>query len=134
MNNQIEVTCAILLEGDKVLCAQRSEEMAHPLKWEFPGGKIEEGESPEECLKRELKEELNLDIEIKEAFNPNLHIYQAGKLIKLIPFLCKYLGGELVLKEHKSVIWLPVDQIKKLDWAAADIPIVDDFIKWFAKQ
>lgn len=134
MNNQIEVTCAILLEGDMVLCAQRSEEMAHPLKWEFPGGKIEEGESPEECLKRELKEELNLDIEIKEAFNPNLHIYQAGKLIKLIPFLCKYLGGELVLKEHKSVIWLPVDQIKKLDWAAADIPIVDDFIKWFAKQ
>lgn len=134
MINQIEVTCAILLEGDKVLCAQRSEEMSHPLKWEFPGGKIEEGESPEECLKREVKEELNLDIAVKLAFKPNLHVYQTGKVIRLMPFLCENLGGELLLKEHQSVVWLPIDQLKKLDWAAADIPIVDDFIKWFSQK
>jgi 8-oxo-dGTP diphosphatase len=134
MINQIEVTCAILLEGDKVLCAQRSEEMSHPLKWEFPGGKIEEGESPEECLKREVKEELNLEIKVNWAFKPNLHVYQVGKVIKLMPFMCEYLGGELFLKEHKSVVWLPVDQLKKLDWAAADIPIVDEFIKWFSQK
>ncbi|MFD2203462.1 (deoxy)nucleoside triphosphate pyrophosphohydrolase [Shivajiella indica] len=131
MVKRIRVTCAIILEEGKVLSAQRSEVMALPLKWEFPGGKIEENESPEECLIREIKEELNLEIEIIERFQSNIHSYSPEKEIELIPFLCRSLGGNLVLKEHLNVVWEDVGNLKLLDWAEADIPILNFFIEWF---
>jgi len=134
MVKRIQVTCAIILKDNKVLSAQRSETMALPLKWEFPGGKIEKNESPEECLKREIKEELNLEIEIIRSFRSNCHSYALGKEIELMPFLCRFLGGDLVLKEHKTVIWEEIDKLSLLDWAEADLPILGTFIEWFGDR
>jgi 8-oxo-dGTP diphosphatase len=64
----IKVVCGVIVDTDKVLCVQRSESMTLPLKWEFPGGKIEQGETSEECLNRELKEELNIEVSILRLF------------------------------------------------------------------
>jgi 8-oxo-dGTP diphosphatase len=129
----IKVTCAILLDSGKVLCAQRSENMDLPLKWEFPGGKIEENESAEDCLKREILEELNIEIEVLEPFESNIHQYGPAKKIELIPFLCCYKKGNIILKEHKSYCWKETENLGELDWAAADIPIVQDFLQWYSR-
>lgn len=130
----IKVTCAIILDSGKVLCAQRSENMDLMLKWEFPGGKIEENESAEDCLKREILEELNIEIEVLELFESNFHQYNQGKNIELIPFLCCFKSGQVVLKEHKSFCWKEIENLMELDWAAADIPIVRNFLQWYAKN
>jgi 8-oxo-dGTP diphosphatase len=134
MVKRIQVSCAIILKDDKVLSAQRSESMSLPLKWEFPGGKTEKDESPEECLIREIREELNLDIEIIRSFPRNFHSYYPQMEIELIPYLCRFLGGDLILKEHKKVIWEEVDKLNLLDWAEADLPILKNFIDWFGKK
>ncbi|RZS96770.1 (deoxy)nucleoside triphosphate pyrophosphohydrolase [Cecembia calidifontis] len=131
MPSSIQVTCALILQDQKVLCAQRSGNMALPWKWEFPGGKIEKGETPEQCLLREIKEELNLDIEIVMAFPVNKHDYGNGKVVELIPFLAKLRGGDLILKEHTQILWKGVEELRSLDWAEADIPIVEGFVTWF---
>jgi len=132
MRRIILVSCAIILKEGRVLVAQRSTEMAMPLKWEFPGGKIEKGESAEDCLIREIKEELNISIQIIQGFPIHLHRYSKEKEIELIPFLCNYSGGKLILKEHCQVLWLEWTQLWGLDWSEADIPIVKNLIEWFA--
>ncbi|MCR9014008.1 (deoxy)nucleoside triphosphate pyrophosphohydrolase [Aquiflexum gelatinilyticum] len=131
MAKTIRVTCAIIHDKGKILVAQRSENMDLPLKWEFPGGKIEADESPEACLKREIKEELNLRIEVKKAFKSNFHSYAGGKEIELIPFLCGYISGHLIVKEHQQIRWIEPENLLILDWADADVPIVNDFMEWF---
>ncbi|HEY1062873.1 MAG TPA: (deoxy)nucleoside triphosphate pyrophosphohydrolase [Daejeonella sp.] len=124
----IRVSCAIIINPfDQVLVTQRSSLMPLPLKWEFPGGKIEENETAEECLIREIKEELNIEIEITASLSPNDYQYP-DKLIRLIPFICRQTGGEIVLKEHADYKWLEVKDLLDLDWAEADIPIVEQFL------
>ena len=124
----IQVSCAIITNAQKqVLVTQRSPLMPLPLKWEFPGGKIEENETAEECLIREIKEELNIDIEITGSLSPNDHQYP-DKLIRLIPFICRQKIGEIVLKEHADYKWLDVKDLLDLDWAEADVPIVKRYL------
>jgi 8-oxo-dGTP diphosphatase len=127
----IRVTCAIIENKNKVLCAQRSALMNLPLKWEFPGGKLEAGESEEDCLIREIREELNLIIGNLERLPANIHTYGEGKIIELIPFKCKLLESSLILKEHAEVQWLAKDELLSLDWAEADIPIVQYYKQHF---
>jgi len=110
-----------------VLVTQRSALMPLPLKWEFPGGKIEENETAEECLIREIKEELNIKIEITGSLSPNDYQYP-DKLIRLIPFICRQKDGEIVLKEHTDYKWLGVKDLLGLDWAEADVPIVKRYL------
>jgi 8-oxo-dGTP diphosphatase len=130
MAKTVRVTCAIIVKDGKILVAQRSEKMDLPFKWEFPGGKIESKESAEACLIREIKEELNIEIEIKKAFKSNFHSYSKEKEIELIPFLCGYIGGHLVIKEHHQILWKEPENLHLLDWADADVPIVNDFSEW----
>lgn len=125
----IPVTCALIVRNGKLLCAQRSEAMALPLKWELPGGKIENNESEEECLQREIHEELGLVVEVETRLVPNLHEIQPGKQILLIPFRCKITGGTLQPTEHKAIEWLDFTELLHLDWAEADIPIIKQFIQ-----
>jgi 8-oxo-dGTP diphosphatase len=124
----IPVTCAIIHFDDKILAVQRSEEMKLPLKWEFAGGKIESKETEIDCIKREIFEELNIQIEVKERLTPVIHQYPNFK-IKLIPFIAEYVSGELELKEHSDYILANKNELIDLDWAEADLPILKEFIE-----
>ena len=124
----IPVTCAIIQFDDKILAVQRSETMKLPLKWEFAGGKIEAGESEVDCIKREIFEELNIQIDLRERLTPVTHQYPNFK-IKLIPFTAKYLSGELKLKEHCNFVLANKEELINLDWAEADSPILKEFLK-----
>lgn len=122
------VACAIILDSqNKVIVCQRSASMHLPLKWEFPGGKIEENETPEECLIREIKEELNIDILIIERLMANNHHYE-DKSIRLISFICRHLNGEIILKEHVQFKCLDKEHLLNLDWAEADIPVLKEYL------
>jgi 8-oxo-dGTP diphosphatase len=124
----IDVTCAIILKQNKILVTQRSEKMKLPLKWEFPGGKVEINETADTCIQREIKEELNLEIELLEQLETKLFEYDFFS-INLIPFVSKYISGEIILSEHKSFKWLDKEDLKFLDWASADISVLDEFLK-----
>lgn len=124
----INVTCAIIVDdSNSILVTQRSASMKLPLKIEFPGGKIEEGETPSECLIREIKEELNLDVEILFEMPANIHHYVEFS-INLIPFVCKVIGGSIELREHVSYQWLNSPELLDQDWAEADVPIVENYL------
>jgi len=128
MHKIINVTCAIILKNEKILVTQRSEKMKLPLKWEFPGGKLEFNESEIDCIKREIKEEININIEVLQKLSNNVHDYDTFK-INLIPFLANYISGEIVLAEHKDFKLLDKSELLNLDWAEADLPIVGEFLK-----
>lgn len=124
----INVTCAIIADDTgKVLVTQRSATMKLPFKIEFPGGKIEPGETASDCLVREIKEELNLDIKTLFEMPYNIHHYVEFS-INLIPFVCKIIGGSIELREHASYQWLNPSELLDQDWAEADIPIVENYL------
>ena len=127
----LKVTCALIEYKGKILCTQRSASMKLPLKWEFPGGKIEANETPEQCLVREIKEELGVEITVLESLPSNIHNY-GSRTIELLPFRCRIIRGEIQLKEHQGFRWLPPHQLMDLDWAAADIPIVERYMEQLA--
>ncbi len=124
----VNVTCAIILFHNKILVTQRSEKMKLPLKWEFPGGKLEEGENVFECIKREIKEEINIEIEVVKQLSSSIYNYGTFT-INLIPFLSEYVSGEIILSEHKDYKLLDKLELLHLDWAEADLPIVEEFLK-----
>ena len=128
MSNIVNVTCAIILIENKILVVQRSDKMKLPLKWEFPGGKLEENETEIDCVKREIKEEINIDIEVVKKLSSSIYDYGAFK-INLIPFIAKYIHGEIRLAEHKDYKLLEKVELLSLDWAEADLPIVEEFLK-----
>ena len=124
----INVTCAIIYLNNKILVTPRSEMMKLPLKWEFPGGKLEDGESEIDCIKREIKEEINIDIEVLEKLSNSIFDYGDFK-INLIPFISTYVTGEIILSEHKDYKLLDKTELLNLDWAEADLPILKEFLK-----
>jgi len=124
----LRVACAIIEHDGKVLAAQRSERMSLPLKWEFPGGKINEGESAEECLKRELMEELGIVVLIHETYPTATYSYPTF-MVTLYPSRCTIASGDIVLREHKAVAWMLPQEMHRLDWADADWPIIDTYVK-----
>lgn len=124
------VTCAIILFDSKILAVQRSAKMKMPLKWEFPGGKLEAGESEEDCIRRELREELGIEVDILLRLKTNVHQYPEFK-IELIPFVVNYLSGEIHLTEHVQYQLMTADTLLTLDWAEADIGVVDEFLVYF---
>jgi 8-oxo-dGTP diphosphatase len=123
----VRVICGIIIKDGKVLAARRSAKMKLPLKWEFPGGKLQAGETEEECLKREIKEELNIEISIEYKLNPVRHDYPDIQ-IELIPFVANYISGTLHLHEHEQAGWYTKSELISLDWAPADIPIMNNFL------
>jgi len=109
------------------MAAQRAAHMDLPGCWEFPGGKVEEGESPESCLIREILEELSINIRITGALTPVIHTYP-GKTIQLLPFLATWDSGTIRLAEHAQLRWLGREELLSVDWAPADLPIVHDLL------
>lgn len=120
----IHVVGAVIVKDDKILCAQRGNTKTLAEMWEFPGGKIEQGESPEEALKREIKEEMHCKIEVGEQVDHTVYEYDFG-IVHLTTCYCKLLEGEPVLTEHKAIKWLHKDELPLLEWAPADIPAVE---------
>jgi 8-oxo-dGTP diphosphatase len=119
----VHVTCAIIERDGLVLAAQRSRFMRMPLKWEFPGGKIEPGEGPEACLHRELLEEMGIHVAVKRAMPPSTHRYPAFT-ITLHPFVCEILSGEMTPNEHRAFVWLKPEELPALNWVEADLAVV----------
>ncbi|MBI5639626.1 MAG: (deoxy)nucleoside triphosphate pyrophosphohydrolase [Nitrospirae bacterium] len=124
---RLQVACAIIERGGSVLATQRSTTMSLPLKWEFPGGKIAPGELPAECLRRELIEELGLSITVGRALPQHTHSYQ-NFTVTLHPFVCTIASGEITLHEHAALSWLPPEDLHALDWADADLPVIQTYI------
>jgi 8-oxo-dGTP diphosphatase len=119
----VRVSCALIIEEGGVLVTQRSRQMAHPMKWEFPGGKVKEGENPEACIRREIREELSIEVSVEEELPTVRHQY-GSKTLELIPFICMHLEGVIDLAEHHSYRWVPVEELEKLDWLEADVEVV----------
>lgn len=126
---KIEVVAAVIFCEDQVLCVQRPKNKLPYIseKFEFPGGKVEMGESREEALHRELLEELNLLTKIKSFFSTVAHQYPDFELT-MHSFLCEVESKELTLHEHIDQKWLTLGELNNLDWAAADIPIVNKLV------
>lgn len=122
---QIDVSCALIVQNQQVLAVKRSLEMDLAGFWEFPGGKVEHGENPQQCLIREIQEELELTIHIITDLKPSVYEYP-GKRIRLIPFLAGIKSGEILLREHEMALWLGESELFKVNWAPADVPIVQE--------
>jgi len=129
MKKHYTVSAAIIVENKKILCVQRNKGKYDYIsyKYEFPGGKLEEGENEEDALKREIAEELNLEIDVAEIFLVVTHEYLDFNLT-MHSYLCKANTEQLVLKEHIDAKWLHKNELIDLDWAAADLPIVSKII------
>ncbi len=125
----ILVTCALLFHERQILAAQRSVKMNLPLLWEFPGGKVEIGESEESCIVREIKEELGIEIEVLERVGEFDYSHSEENPIRLIPFMAIWRSGEINLLEHSQISWLEKSELYQVDWAPADLPIVDYLVR-----
>ncbi|NJC26703.1 (deoxy)nucleoside triphosphate pyrophosphohydrolase [Neolewinella antarctica] len=121
----INVVAAVIQHAGQILCVQRGvgEHAYVSEKWEFPGGKVEAGESNEEALAREIREELHLDIVVAEFLMTIDHTYPNFRIL-LHTYLCTAPHRRITLTEHLSFCWLPTIELDTLDWAAADLPIV----------
>lgn len=122
----VEVVAAIIFYDDEILCMKRPKGRHDytSLKYEFPGGKIEDGESKEEALRRELMEEMELKVEINTPFLVVNHTYPDFQLT-MHSYICSVDNTKFVMKEHVDFKWLKVPELEELNWAAADKPIVE---------
>jgi 8-oxo-dGTP diphosphatase len=120
------VVAAVILKDGKVLVCQRTRHQTMPLKWEFPGGKIEEGEQPRDALRRELDEELGIDAKIGEEVLRMVHEYPGGGSVELRFFVVHDYHGEIENKIFRDVQWAPRSELPKYDFLEADLPLVRD--------
>ena len=118
------VTAGIIYNNGKILVAQRRHDKNMGLKWEFPGGKQEEGETLEQCLKREIQEEFHLDIEVEKFYMSSEYTYDFGS-IKLQAFLATSRTQKIAyMDSHETFRWIDIDELNNFDFAPADKPIV----------
>lgn len=128
MKKIIKVVGAIIENNNnEILCALRSPVMSTPNMWEFPGGKVKNNETLKEAIEREIKEELECNIEAISIFNDNTHEYD-NFIVNLITIRCKLISGTPTANEHSKLIWLNKENLDSLKWAPADIPAVMQLI------
>ena len=122
----IDVVCGVIANdaGQFLACLRPVGKHLGGL-WEFPGGKVDPGESPESALVRELLEELAVQVEVGAALSPVIWTY-GDRTIRLLPFRCRIISGELQAVEHEQIRWCRAENFEDLTWAAADIPILQE--------
>ncbi|GAB3925780.1 hypothetical protein GCM10011575_06480 [Microlunatus endophyticus] len=120
---QIDVVGAVIVRDGLVLSAQRGRGSLAG-RWEFPGGKIESGETARAALEREILEELECEIQVGDEVTSTTHEYDFG-VVTLTTFLCTLISGTPKLTEHTDIVWLPAGELAGLDWAPADLPAVE---------
>ncbi len=121
----ITVTAGILTHGEYVLICQRRAGGRFPLKWEFPGGKVEDGESPEDCLRRELREELSVEAEVGPELYRTEHRYESGFAVRLLFFRIYRYTGMPVNLAFERIEWARVTELSGYDFLEADRELVD---------
>jgi len=124
---EIQVTAAIFFKNGKYLICQRAHDDALPLLWEFPGGKVEEGETLEQCIVRECKEELDVDIRVLVEFGKTKYAY-AGKELVFTFFTAEIVGGELTVNVHEQIKWVSIAELRDYSFCPADVEIVERLI------
>ena len=131
--NIIRVTAAILEKDRKILIAKRKigDELFAGL-WEFPGGKVEKGETPKECMARELREELDIEVEVGELITSNKHKYPHG-IFELLAYRVKHISGKIILNAHDEIKWVTADEMSNFEFPPADIPIINELLVSQAK-
>lgn len=133
MKKQIDVVAAIIEKDHKVFAARRKSGMHLAGYWEFPGGKIEPGETPEQCLFRELQEELCITGSIGRYIGESLYDY-GSKIVRLMAYQVEHIEGEFLLIDHDEMCWLAIDELINLNWAPADVPLVELYSTWSANK
>ncbi len=129
MKKLIKVVGAIIENNEhEILCALRSPKMAMPNHFEFPGGKIEKGESYKEAIEREIREELNCKVKFNSIFNENVYDY-GDFIVSLTTVKCSLISGTPTADEHSKLIWLKRENLKSLVWAPADVVAVEQLIE-----
>lgn len=128
----IKVVAAIILHKGRVFATQRGYG-AFKDGWEFPGGKIEPGETPQEALTREIKEELDVEIEVNDFLETVEYDYPEFHL-SMDCFFCGIKSGEMVLKEHEAAKWLTEDTLDSVDWLPADKGLIDGIRRYIRKN
>jgi len=120
--NYVKVVAAIIKKNEKILIARRKKGKHLELKWEFPGGKVEDGESEENTLKRELFEEFGIKVKVHQFVTESFYDYEHIK-INLRAYVVEHLEGDFNLLDHDKVLWINIEDQEKYDFAPADIPI-----------
>lgn len=124
MKRRITVVGAVIRSNGRILCAQRGPHGSLPGLWEFPGGKVEPGETARAALEREIAEELRCEVEVGERVVTTEYEYDFG-VVSLTTFYCALINGSPTLTEHAQVRWLTPEDLRSIDWAPADIAAVD---------
>ena len=120
------VVGGLIYQNEKILICQRKEEGDHPLKWEFPGGKLKENENNQEALKRELKEELSIEINEMIYFDEYLYEYKKlSKILKLVFFQIFQFEGEIQNKVHQQLKWIDISKLGDYDFLEGDLKIIN---------
>ena len=120
---KVKVVAAIIKDKNQLLIAKRHSKDPLAGKWEFPGGKLETGETPEQCLEREIKEELRAEVEIGNFYDDNVYISK-DQAIHLLFYWAQVVNGDVTPVVHDEIKWITVNELADFDFAPADVPIV----------
>lgn len=120
----IKVVAAILQNDDKILIAKKKEGKPLAGFYEFPGGKVEEGENPEDSLVRELMEEMSIKVTVKDYVGKSIYDYGNGKVIELLGYTAEIIEGDIVLTDHDEYRWVTLEEVRNYNIAPADIPLI----------
>ena len=118
------VTAAIIRNHEKILITRRKEHVPYPLLWEFPGGKMEKNEDPRECVVREIKEELDMDIQVEDIFDVVYYRYPE-RPVMVLAYRCRWSGGEIQDLEVTEHRWATASELALFDFLPADIPLIE---------